>query len=227
MAKSNQPRQSEADKARILANLPKDAERVQVTRSGKKMYVPPSEVGKLDQFVLKADGSPIVMKNPPGRKKKQALQAANDEIKEIIEARFTHIAENPLVETMEQNPEGDEVIDNILLGLAQEAAALEFERKEAERNGQDPSQISGRRARILKQAADVYHERKKLAASGHIDLEGPKFKAVFGLILDTFRQGMSDSGLRDEHIETIFTKVSKKIDDAWKAEAVARMKEAR
>ena len=53
----------------------------------------------------------------------------------------------------------------------------------------------------------------------------PSFQIVFSFMLETVRGSLEDAGARPEFIETIFTKLSKRLDDGWKEEAKARVKE--
>lgn len=221
-----QPKQTPSEKQRILRSLPDGASRVQVTTaSGRTKFKKPEEVAHDDQIMLNKDGEPIVMRGQPGRKPKVELQPVNENVGEVMEARQEHIENNDLVAEAGANPDSDGVIDNILTAMAAEAAALEFERLEAERHGRDASGISAKRARVLKGMADVWLKRKQVAAAGSVDLDSVAFATVFSFMLETVRGALEDAGARPEFIETIFTKLSKRLDDGWREEAKARVKE--
>lgn len=221
-----QPKQTQSEKQRILRNLPDGTNRVQVaTASGRTKFKKPGEVAHDDQIMLNKDGEPIVMRGRPGRKPKVELAPVNENVGEVMEARQEHIDNSDLVAEAGANPDSDGVIDNILSAMAAEAAALEFERLESERHGRDASGISAKRARVLKGMADVWLKRKQVAAAGSVDLDSPAFGVVFSFMLETIRGSLEDAGARPEFIETIFTKLSKRLDDGWKEEAKARVKE--
>lgn len=221
-----QPKQSQSDKARILRNLPDGTRRVQVlTTEGKTVYKKPNEVDPVnDQIMLNRDNEPIVMKGRPGRKPKVELEPLSGSIGEVQEARNQHIEESLLVKAARKDPTAVDVIDQTLAAMAEEAAALEFERKEAERHGRDSSGISGRRARVLKAMADIYLKRQQGSAGG-IDLESKGFQVIFDFILDTVRGSMGDAGMREEHIETVFMKLAKRLEDNWMEEAKAVLRD--
>jgi len=220
------PKQSQSEKQRILRNLPDGTSRVQVvTASGRTRFKKPAEVAHDDQIMLNKTGEPIVMRGRPGRKPKIELAPVNENVGEVMEAKQEHIGGDPLVAEAGANPASDDVLDNILAALAAESASLEFERMEAERHGRDSSGISSKRARVLKGMADVWLKRKQVAAEGSVDLESPAFQVVFSFMLETVRGSLEDAGARPEFIETIFTKLSKRLDDGWKEEAKARVKE--
>ena len=69
--------------------------------------------------------------------------------------------------------------------------------------------------------------KKSLDEGGIIDLESGTFEAVFGLILETFKETLFDAGVHEEHIETIFAKLVNSLDDQWKEEAKRRMRQER
>jgi len=217
--------QTRDDKRRILASLPPETKRVQVIGTdGRQHYKRPEDVDvDTDQIALGADGKPVIMRGRPGRKPKVHLQPVSSGVQEVVEARDEHVASSPLLGAAKVNPEGEEVLNEIIAAMAEEAAAVEFERLEAERHGTPTSNISAKRARILKGMADTYLKRRDKGEGG-VDMDSPAFEAVMGFMFETIQGVMKDSGMRKEHIETVFAKLSKVLDDSWKAEAQARMK---
>jgi hypothetical protein len=217
--------QTRSQKDRIIANLPVGTSRVQViTEKGKTAWREPAMVGIKEQIVLKAGGQPITMKGQPGRKKKVELVAVSDNVAEIQEAKDQAFEENELLTAIMEDPESDVAINLVLRGMAEEIASLEFERREAERNGLDTSNISMRRARVLKALGDTLLRRREKLSSTSLDLESKGFETVFTFIMETYRLSLEDCNLRPEQIETVFTKFAKRIASNWKEEAKARMR---
>jgi len=215
-------------KSRVLASLPHDTTRVQVVdEKGKTCWKKPTEVGTQDQIVFNSHGDPVVMKGTPGRKAKPSLEPVNENVGEIMEAKEEHFKEDELLTAIKDNPEADDVLDIVMVGLAQEAASLEFERREAERQGKDTSTYSLRRANILRATGEMWIKRKEKIEAGMLDMDSPAFEALFGFILETFKDTMTECGLREELMETVFAKLGKRIGDGWKSEAKARMKESK
>lgn len=217
--------QTREDKRRVLASLPPETKRVQViSADGRTGYKRPDEVDvDTDQIALGSDGKPIVMRGRPGRRPKVNLQPVSSNVQEVVEARNDHVDSSALFAAARSNPEGDDVLNEIIAAMAEEAAAVEFERLEAERHGAPSSNISAKRARILKGMADTYLKRRDKGEGG-VDMESPAFESVMGFMFETIQEVMTASGMRKEHIETVFAKLSKVLDDSWKAEATARMK---
>jgi len=222
-----QPLQSKEDREYILDNLPEGTQRVQVLDpTGKQVYKRPREVDTaLDRIMLASDGSPIVMRGKPGRKPK-ALAPITPQIAEVTQARGDHIEQDSLRLEAHKDAEGDGVLNAVILAMAEEAAAIEFEREEAARHGQDTSAYSSKRARVLKGMADTWLKRKTSLSGGVIDIDTPAFKALFGFLLETFKEAMVETGVRPEHIETIFSKLVDSLDGhTWRQEAKTRMKD--
>jgi|ETNvirenome_6_85_1030632.scaffolds.fasta_scaffold47700_2 hypothetical protein len=221
-------RQTKEDREYILTNLPAGVRRVQVIEpSGKQVYKRPDDVDTtLDQIMLASDGTPICMRGKPGRKKKPVLNSVTPQIAEIEAAREEHLTQDSLRREARSDAESDNVLNGIIAAMADEAAAIEFERAEAARHGQDTANHSSKRARVLKAMADTWLKRRQQVEGGIIDLDSPAFSALFAMILETFKGVMADSGTRPEHIETIFVKlVSELGEDSWREEAKVRMKD--
>ena len=220
--------QTKADREYIIENLPKEVRRVQVVDiNGKQLYKRPDDVDlDYDRIQLAMDGTPIVMRGKPGRKPKKPLKPVTPQIAEVDEARTEHISHSTLLQEAKRDAEGDGVLNAIMSAMAEEAAAIEFEREEAARHGQETSALSAKRARVLKGMADTWLKRKQQIEGGLIDMESPAFQALFGLILETFKESMVDAGARPEFVETTFVKLVAALgDEGWKQDARARMKD--
>jgi len=96
---------------------------------------------------------------------------------------------------------------------------------EAERNGEDTSQLSMRRVQALKAIGDTWIKRKEQIQHRGIDLESPAFRAVFEFIAETYARAMQNAGVRQELVDSVTAQFSKLLDDAWMTEAKSRMKE--
>jgi|APSaa5957512622_1039677.scaffolds.fasta_scaffold64650_1 hypothetical protein len=221
------PRQSREDREYILANLPEGTQRVQVINDqGAQQYKKPDDVNvDKDEIVISKDGTPVVMKGKPGRKPKTQLNPVTPQIAQVSQARDDHFENDSLLKGVRAEALADSVMDDILKGMAEEAAALEFERMEAERHGQETSNISVKRARVLKSMGDLGIKRKLLLDGGLINLDSPIFETLFLLILETFKESMKDAGVRAEQVEQTFSHLQKSLDNSWREEAKARMKE--
>lgn len=216
-------------KTHLLQNLPPGTIRVQTTdAAGKQVYKRPEDVDvDKEEISLAADGTPIVMRGKPGRpsSKVSPLAPITPQIAQVSAVRVDHMDTSPLTREIEKNPEGEDAFNTILKGLADEAASIEFDRLEAQRNGQEASDLATKRSRVLKSMADLMLSRKKASDGGVIDLESPVFHALFKVILQSFREAMEEAGTRPEHLETIFAKLVVKLaDPAWKEDARNKMK---
>jgi len=221
-------RQTKQDREYILANLPSGTRRVQVvTAQGQTQYKRPDDVDlDRDEIVLSQGGLPVVMRGKPGRKKRIQLNPVTPQIQEVEEAREEHISTSSLVQEVGKDPESDDTFESIIRGMAEEASSMEFERLEAQRHGQDSSNHSVKRTRVLKAMADLLLKKKQIAEGGMVDMDSPQFKALFEFALETFKESMASSGCRPELTESVFTNLVSSLDDDWKQEARRRMKDS-
>lgn len=218
------------ERAKLLDMLPQGIARVRVTSAeGKQCYKAVPDILDTDTVDLTSAGKPIIMRAPPGRPQgstKSTLPPVSKQAEEVAQAKDNHESLSDLVAVTRQNSEADAVFHTLMNGLAVEITSLEFERREAERKGEDTSNVSAKRVRAIKTMTDAWLKKREKVDSGTIDLEGVAFKTLFAFMLDTVRGAMGDSGMRPEHIETVFAKLSKRLADGWAEDAKARMREA-
>ncbi len=210
----------------LIPNLPPNTRTVQVlTELGELKYKDPNTLAKTDEIQFTKDGVPIVMAGRPGRPKKVVLLPANAVVAEVVKRKQDSISRDQVLNAVKANPEDPDVLHQVVLALGEEAASLGFEREEAERGGRETSNISVRRVNTLKALADTWLKRKDQVVTRGVDLRTPSFKVLLQYILETFRETLELTGVRQEMIETILVRLSKEMGDEWENEAKKRMKE--
>ena len=210
----------------LLARVPAEATKIQVkTEKGHIKWKDPQSLADTDLIQVNGDDQPIVMMGKMGRRKKIVVAPTTATIAEILKLKEEALAVDPVLKVAKANPESPDVLHQIMLELGEEAASLEFVRKEAERNGHDSSGMSIRRVTALKAMGDTWLKRKEQLASREIDLTSPVFQTLFNYILETFKNSMTSCEIQSEQIETVFAKFASLVDDEnWEAEARNRMK---
>lgn len=212
------------DRATLVAELPPEVTRIQVIDDqGKQRFRKRDELADSDTIVFNADGDPVVMNGAPGRPAKTELQPINEAVAEVMKQRRQAMNDDDLLEVVRANPESAAVLDFVMVGIAEEAAALGFERGEMERRGQPTSRVSVRRIGALKAIGDSWLKRKDQIAAQGVDMDSPAFKRLFAYIMETFKESLASAGERPEMIETVFAGLSKRLDADWQREAVKRM----
>jgi len=214
------------DHAALLALAPSGATRVSVTdKTGKTRWRPLDAVEPFDTILLK-NGIPITMMSTPGRPA-AVPDAINDVVAEQVRQKTRDLANDPIVKVAKSDPESSDLLNHVVIALAEEASSLGAERRNAEMEGKETSQLSIRRVNALKAVADTWLKRKDQTSHKEIDLASPQFKAVFAFTLETVREALIESGLRPEMIEMVFAKLTAKLQEGWEQEARNKMKAAR
>jgi len=214
------------DREALLAELPPEVTRIQVIDDqGKQRFRKRDELADSDTLVFNSSGDLVVMNGAPGRPQKAELAPINEAVAEVMKQRRVAMNDDDLLEVVKANPESAAVLDFVMVGIAEEAAALGFERQEMERRGQATSQVSVRRIGALKAIGDSWLKRKDQIAAQGVDMDSPAFKRLFTFIMETFKDALTSAGERPEMIETVFAGLSKKLDGDWQREAVKRMTE--
>lgn len=212
--------------AELLELAPEGATRVSVTdKTGRVKWRLLDDVEPFDTINLK-HGIPITMKGTPGRKM-VVPDAINDTVAGDVRQKTRDLATDPIVKTAKADPESADLLHHVVVSLAEEAASLGHERRNAELEGRETSQLSIRRVNALKAVAETWLKRKDQTANREIDLSSPQFKAVFSLTLEAFREAMTEASLRPEMVEMVFAKLTAKLQDGWEQEARNRMKAAK
>ena len=115
-----------------------------------------------------------------------------------------------------------DVLHSVMMGLAEEAAAMAQARVSLEAQGKNTSNVSAKRVTALRAIGDTWMKRKEQLGGQSLDLEGVAFKRVFGFTMETFRKALAQSMIRPEQIEVIFAKLAKLMDEDWIKEAKKR-----
>jgi hypothetical protein len=211
---------------------------------GKIVWRKPDELRTTDQVMFHpTTGLPITMNNEPGRKTKSSsptntpstpvptiqqaqiamsstqLNIANQQLNKI-----NILMQDKILGNIISNIESGDVLNSVIEGLAEESASLKFERTEAERKGENTSQLSIRRVNALKAVGDAWIKKKEMLSNQTIDMDSKAFKILFGFLAETFRRACDEAKVRPEMTESIFANFGKMIDaEEWMKEAKARM----
>ena len=216
-----------------LALIPAGAKRVKVidemgSEKWRNIEEGLDEIQDKDHIPL-VGGKPSVSMKQPGRKRKTPKAASpgpvNPNVAALQHEKESYLKKDPLLKQLYKGVDSEDVLHLAMMGFADEAASLGFERHEAERQGKETSQLSIRRINALKAIAETWIKRKEQLAGKLIDMNSPAFKRLFEFMTDTFREVMFNSGIPEDQAETIFVALSERIlDETWELEARNRMK---
>ena len=217
--------------------------RVQVVDElGKTVWRKPSDIRDTDTIKINPQtGAPIVMSGLPGRPGSNEITltnpyagppahyqtggpVGNSAIQDLNKRRKEIMEEDKVLDQTLKNSDSGGVLDAVLEGLAEESASLKFERAEAERKGENTSQLSIRRIAALKAVGDTWLKKKEVLSGQSVDLDSKAFKIIFGFIAETFRKACDEAKVRPEMSESVFANFGKMVDgDEWLKEAKASM----
>lgn len=163
-----------------------------------------------------------VSKRGRGRPRKIDLLPANPVVAEIEKQREEYVSKNRLLKKLKKDPNSLDVLDQLLLDLASEAAHLGFERTEQGRHGNDTSSTSRGRITALKQMADLYFKKRDAVLDQSFDFKSKRFEKLLEWILvRVVRDSAIKSGLTEEQISILFDNIGKTFDDdRWSEEAM-------
>lgn len=233
----------EVDKQKILEALPLEVSRVAVTtKDGDIKYRKVEEVEHDDTLMFNTKNQPVVMRGKTGRPSDlpsldlptlqdtskfvpvpQRIQKQKDLVQGATPQPTGLNYQNDEVMTQVRNdPESLDVLHSVMMGLAEEAAAMAQARVSLEAQGKNTSNVSAKRVTALRAIGDTWMKRKEQLGGQSLDLEGVAFKRVFGFTMETFRKALAQAMIRPEQIEVIFAKLAKLMDEDWIKEAKKR-----
>jgi len=124
---------------------------------------------------------------------------------------------------------GDEniydLVNTVLIELAEETASLKFERIKLEERDQSTGTISVRRAQVLKMVMDALVQRRNIALNDFINLKSPQWQIIFSHLMLKIRQTFLDLNYNTEQIELFFQSLQKNLE-GFEEEAEQRLKES-
>lgn len=223
------------------AYMPPDAKRVHVREEdGTIRWKPLSDVKDSDAIVFK-NGKPMTMKSHPGRptNNRPTLvppmglptglgQPIAPEITRNFDRKKKSVSSNHLYQQICTDPYDDGILSQIMKELAEEAAALKFERKRADQTGKDPIALSVRRVATLQSMTDTWFKRREQMATKAVDLKSPAFGRLFSYIVDSFVECMEKAGVQEATASNVTLELSRlfKENKDWEAGAKEAMRNA-
>jgi hypothetical protein len=233
----------DVNKQEILEALPLEVNRIAVTtKEGDVKYRKIEEVELDDVLMFNKNDQPVVMRGKTGRpsdlpslelpslqdtsnyvpvpnriqKKKDLVQSATPQPTAL------NYQNDEVMTQVRNDPESLDVLHSVMMGLAEEAAAMAQARVSLESQGKNTSNVSAKRVTALRAIGDTWMKRKEQLGGKGIDLDGLAFKRVFGFIMETFRKSLTQASIRPEQIEVIFAKLANMMGDDWVTEAKKR-----
>lgn len=195
-----------------------------INNRGREKWRELDRVQDTDDIQCNKAGAPIIMFKTPGPKSKD-LSPTSPAVIKMMRERQEALKNDPLLEVVKGSPDSLDVLQHAMIGLAEEASSIQFERHEAERQGEDTVKYSKSRVVAIKALSDVWLRRKDQVVTNAIDLDSPMFESVMAHVLQTFRGCMKDAGVDNNRIRVVFARLAKEISsEEWKKGAKNRMK---
>lgn len=211
----------------IRNKIPADAYSVQVKDrlSAEKKYKIPKDIEPDDQVCLNTKGLPIVMMTSPGEahKKVEVLAPPTKEASALLLKREEHMDADNLLQIIRADPGSVQMLDEVLMGLAEEQSSISFERKLASVNGKPTSELAMRRSNILKSMADTWLKRKEQVTTRGVDMTSPAYNVFIQEVLMAFKDALTKAGHKDEAIEVVFASLAAIMNDSWQTAVKIKM----
>lgn len=126
------------------------------------------------------------------------------EIDREIRDRTAYVRRQELVRVVEDGSPTSDIIDRVLLEIAEELSHLKYERRKAVREGKSTLNHTVSRIASLGRLSDILLKRKEASLTERLDLKSPRFQAVFKVWMNFFHESMEKVGIPEEQIDLVF-----------------------
>ena len=166
-------------------------------------------------FGKRTDGRPKMVK----RQGKEVKLPTTDDLQylaEMQEAELRFVEGSPLVKATRSNANSADILRLTLIGAAQNAASLEFQRIELQKRGEDTSQLISRHTKVLKEIATLQGDLREIGQQV-IDPRSEAFQRVFQLWAENVQKVVKES-LGPEQADLFYTKFMTTMEN-WEDQA--------
>jgi len=166
-------------------------------------------------FGKRTDGRPKMVK----RQGKEVKLPTTDDLQylaEMQEAELRFVEGSPLVKATRSNANSADILRLTLIGAAQNAASLEFQRIELQKRGEDTSQLISRHTKVLKEIATLQGDLREIGQQV-IDPRSEAFQRVFQLWAENVQKVVKESR-GPEQADLFYTKFMTTMEN-WEDQA--------
>lgn len=143
------------------------------------------------------------------------------EIDREVRERAEYVKKQPLTKAILDKYNTIDVIDVVLLEIAEELAHLKYERRRAVKEGKNTANYSMGRITSLRNIADLLLKKRESVLQEELNLKSPRFQAVFKVWMEFFHDSMEKSGISAEVIDVVFQQMKADMIDWEKKMSVA------
>ncbi len=130
-----------------------------------------------------------------------------EDLQKEFQEREEFVEKQKLVKSVQNNASVSEIIDQVLLEIAEELSHLKWERRKASKEGKSTVNHTVSRINCLGRISDILIKKKETAISEKLDLKSPRFQKILQSWMEFLYLAMQKSGIRDEDIDVVFNQM--------------------
>lgn len=153
-----------------------------------------------------------------GRPPKIPIKPESEEIAQLMQNKARHISKDVLVSALKEDTGSVDVLDAAMFHLAVESSSLDFERGEAERKGEDTTNISAKKIASLRAVIDTWIKKREIVVSETFDFKSKRFALLFEFWAEKWKRACQKSGMSHEQIQALFERVGEEFEN-WEKDA--------
>lgn len=207
----NSPQTSD-EKVALVESLPATVKQIHVCdESGCSVWRKPGKILASDTIVFRKSGLPNL------RVAKVGAQDEEDAIAQRIKEREEFTTSDTMVRTAKHSMDPDDVNRQALIRMTEVTATMQFERLQAELEGESIDTMLMREMRALKTLSDAASKQvDQRLKRQEIDLGSMAFKTIVANLLRTFKGQMVRSGLSNAQANQIVSSMAELLDtEEW------------
>ena len=127
------------------------------------------------------------------------------DVKQDLRERIKFVRDQPLVRAVLEG--SGNVMDVLLLEVAEEVSHLKWERRKASKEGKNTAAYTIGRINGLRSLAETLIRKKEADVSSDLNLKSPKIQKLFEIWMQMFYEAIEKSGVNQEVMNVIFQQI--------------------
>ena len=121
-----------------------------------------------------------------------------------LRKRIDYVNGQEIVKSIKKGASTAEVIDTLLLEIAEEVSHIKYERRKISKEGKSTLNYTISRVNSLKNLAELLLKRKEAALAERLDLKSERFQKIFQIWMEFFYDAMGKCGVEEKIIDLVF-----------------------
>jgi hypothetical protein len=146
-----------------------------------------------------------------------------DEIDQSLREREIFVNKQSLVKAINEKVGSSNFLDLVIKEITEEIAHLKWERRQAIKDGKNPSNYTIARIASLKSLSEVLIKKRQTFVDESLDFKSPKVQKLFQIWMEFFYNCMEKSKISKADIDIVFGQIQSDLPE-WEQKMIEELK---